>query len=172
MRVVVTFAVAATLAASAAMAEVGEGGPAPSPLLGDLKRELGGDDTPAPPELFRFELGRSCYVGETPTGDQTLLPRCYRPDENLMRRHIGEVREAAEAGSAYDQFVVGFVHWMGRRAPRDPVLALKWLSLAAENGLLAAQWAKEALADEMTPTEIAEAERLARAWREKRRQTE
>lgn len=133
-------------------------------LARTLDRPSGDEHIGRPVELFRFQLDRSCGPDEAAGEDEGGLPSCAPPAENLMRRHIGKVRKAAEAGSAYDQFILGFVYWMGRRAPRDPVRARMWLSLAAGNGHPAAQWARAALAREMTAAEIAEAERLARAW--------
>lgn len=169
MRIAVIVGVLASLLASAVSAD-GGGAAAPSPLDNDLERRSHNDRSESPAGLFHFRLDRSCSIGETPTGDKAWLPNCAAPAKDLMRRRISEVRESAEAGSAYDQFVLGFVHWMGRRAPYDPVRALMWFSLAADNGHKGAQRAKRALAREMSPAQIATAERMVRTWLARHRQ--
>jgi len=48
---------------------------------------------------------------------------------------------------------------------QDYVEAHKWLNLAASRGEAAAQAERDALAEKMTPPQVAEAQALARAWR-------
>jgi TPR repeat protein len=55
----------------------------------------------------------------------------------------------------------------GQGVPRDLTLAYMWLSLAAARGDAVASEHRGRLAAAMTPEQIAEAERLTRAWRPK-----
>ena len=80
-------------------------------------------------------------------------------------------RKAAEQGYAGGQYHLGLMYRKGRGVPQDRVQAHLWLSLAAE-GLIDA-YSKIAhrfikiVAAEMTPAQIAEAQRLAREWKPK-----
>ncbi len=47
----------------------------------------------------------------------------------------------------------------------DPIRAYVWYSLAAANGETRAGFTRDDLADQMTPAQIAEAERLAAEWK-------
>ena len=53
---------------------------------------------------------------------------------------------------------------------RDIVLAHRWFTLAAAQGFEEAQKAQNALDGEMTPAQIAEAQRLTREWMAKHQQ--
>ena len=82
-----------------------------------------------------------------------------------------ELQPLAEQGVAEAQYYLGLMYDLGRGVPRDRVQAHLWLSLAAE-GLIDA-YSKIAhrfikiVAAEMTPAQIAEAQRLAREWKPK-----
>ncbi len=49
--------------------------------------------------------------------------------------------------------------------PADVVKAYFWYSLAMSNGQRSAEWRRKEVAENMTPTEIAEAERLVGEWK-------
>jgi uncharacterized protein len=76
-------------------------------------------------------------------------------------------RKAAEQGYARAQFNLGFMYLGGDGVPQDYVLAHMWLNLAAARGDKGASEVRASLAKEMTPDQIAEAQKLAREWKPK-----
>ena len=74
------------------------------------------------------------------------------------------VRRAAEQGYAPAQADLGVLYWNGQGVPQDAVLAYMWLHLAAAQEPNAVE-ERDAAASQMTPDEIAEAQRLAREWK-------
>jgi TPR repeat protein len=70
-------------------------------------------------------------------------------------------RKAADQNYALAQSSLGPMYQLGRGVPHDEILALMWYHLAAAQG---DDYAKEAR-DELTPDQIAEAQRLAREWK-------
>jgi hypothetical protein len=114
-----------------------------------------------------FNLDWSCgYLYESPA--EAELSTCAPPAKDRMPKLITKVRRAAGRGSAYDQFVLGMAHWQGDRAPLDPVRALMWLNLAAEQTLEVAAHARDALRAQLSAGEVAAARRLADHWRQRR----
>lgn len=76
-------------------------------------------------------------------------------------------RLAAAQGNAKAQNNLGTLYAEGRGVPRDDVQAYMWFALsAAQNNPLAAD-NRNAVAAAMTPAQIAEAEKLVRAWKPK-----
>ncbi len=83
-------------------------------------------------------------------------------------------RLAAEQGNPYAQLLLGIMYWDGRGVPQDDVQAHMWFNLAAsrfsapevEKRDLAVK-NRDIIASRMTPTQLAEAERLAREWKPK-----
>ncbi|RMF75366.1 MAG: sel1 repeat family protein [Alphaproteobacteria bacterium] len=73
---------------------------------------------------------------------------------------------AAERGDAHALFALGLIHATGRLVEADPVAAHMWFNLAARCGLAEAAEERRLLAQEMTPAEVARAQRLAREWLE------
>jgi len=55
----------------------------------------------------------------------------------------------------------------GQGVPQDYVQAHMWVNLAATQGREDARKARDILAFQMTPAQIAEAQRLAREWKPK-----
>ena len=79
---------------------------------------------------------------------------------------------AAEQGDASSQYNIGFAYYKGQGVPRDYVEAYKWLSLAAthrsSSGLHdAAAATRDAVAQQMTPEQLASARQLLKAWHPK-----
>jgi len=77
-------------------------------------------------------------------------------------------RQAAEQGHADGQVSLGVIYADGRGVPQDVVEAHKWRNLAAsrasaENQTRYAEF-RDALAKEMTPAQIADAQQRASAW--------
>ena len=77
----------------------------------------------------------------------------------------GSVATAAAAGDADAQNALGTAYRRGDGVPRDLVLAHMWFSIASANGSDAARLTLGELENEMTPAQIAEAERRAQVCR-------
>jgi len=73
-------------------------------------------------------------------------------------------RLAAVQGHATAQFNLGILHGKGQGVLQDYVQAHMWASLAAAQNEKNATKFRDTLAKQMTPEQIAEAQRLAREW--------
>ena len=75
-------------------------------------------------------------------------------------------RKAAESGDKDGQFNLGRVYARGEGVTRDYVAAYMWASLAAaqESGKVA-KTVRDDLEKRMSPTQIAEAQKLSREWK-------
>jgi peptidoglycan hydrolase-like protein with peptidoglycan-binding domain len=78
---------------------------------------------------------------------------------------FGEFRALAEGGDGDAQYMLGYLYGVGRGTPQSYVDAHKWFNLAASRGRPGAVEARDDVARLMTPEQIAEAQRQARAWR-------
>ncbi len=107
----------------------------------------------------------------------------YAEGLSLQQDHAEAVqwfRMAAEQGNAGAQYNLGDMYGRGVFAPptgsfslgisQDIVQAQMWFILAATQGHKKAQIDQNGLAEEMTPDQIAEAQRMAREWRAKHQQ--
>ena len=79
-------------------------------------------------------------------------------------------REAADQGNTPAQAALGMMYYVGKGVPQDYVEAYKWCNLAAARAVDkemrdAATELRDALAGMMTPTQVAEAQKLAREWK-------
>ena len=75
------------------------------------------------------------------------------------------MRSAGEAPAAGDTFFeLGMMYSVGRSVPIDFVTAHKWFNLAAMRGSTDAIRLRREIADQMSESEIAQAQRAARAW--------
>ena len=83
-----------------------------------------------------------------------------RPDEALV-----QWQAAAGSGDRRAMLALGRLYLQGLGVLQDYVEAHKWLNLAASRGEAAAVAERDALAEKMTPAQVAEAQALARAWR-------
>jgi len=100
---------------------------------------------------------------------QTSLGGMYYNGQGVQRDYAEAtkwVRKAAERGYAPAQAYLGVMYWNGQGVPRDAVLAYMWLILAATQEPKA-EAERDMAASEMTPDEIAEAQRLAQGWKPK-----
>jgi TPR repeat protein len=91
----------------------------------------------------------------------------YAKGEGVPQDYAGAVkwyRLAAEQGYAEAQYNLGVMYGQGRGVPKDQILSFMWTILAASRGLDDARESWDQLAREMTPAQIAEAQRLAREW--------
>jgi class 3 adenylate cyclase len=97
----------------------------------------------------QYNLGKAYRDGAGVGADAALAARWFRI--------------AAEQGHARAQRHIGARYALGLGVPRNPIAALAWLTLAAGQGLAQAEEERRAARAGLTPTEIAEAERLARS---------
>jgi TPR repeat protein len=70
-------------------------------------------------------------------------------------------RKAAEQGYAMAQYILGAMYHYGEGVPKNSVTAYMWYNLAATNGLEKAVELRRSIEQEMTPAQIAEAQRLS-----------
>lgn len=77
---------------------------------------------------------------------------------------IGRGELAGEGGKCDALYNLGLMYSTGRGVDVDLVTAHKWFNLAAMKGSEAARMCRAELTVEMTPVEIAEAQRQAREW--------
>jgi hypothetical protein len=70
----------------------------------------------------------------------------------------------ARKGHAEALYNLGLAYSTGQAVDVDYVAAHKWFNLAALNGVSEARRWREEISAEMSPHEIAEAQRLAREW--------
>ena len=104
-------------------------------------------------------------------GNMYKIPRGFSQD---YAEALKWYRKAAEQGFAGAQNALGGMYLQGQGVPQDYVQAYMWSSLAASRhapGFMRSFALKnrERAAAKMTPAQIAEAQRLAREWMEKRR---
>ena len=76
--------------------------------------------------------------------------------------------KAAEQGNAGAQYTISVMYANGHGVAQDYVQACMWLKLAAKNDHEDAKYDLAVTEGKLTKEQIAEAERLAAAWLEKR----
>ncbi len=78
---------------------------------------------------------------------------------------IAEVHQAVrEVGHSEDLYKLGLIYSTGQGDQADIIQAHMWFNLAAARGSDAAKECRRELADQMTTSEIATAQKLAREW--------
>ena len=77
------------------------------------------------------------------------------------------IRKAAEQRDPNGQVSLGDMYRDGRGVPQDYIQALRWYNLGAANGAQRGAALRDALAKQMTPDQIAEAQKLAQEWKPK-----
>ena len=100
------------------------------------------------------------------TTAQVFLGASYAEGRGVLQDYVEAVawyRLAAEQGDARAQFSLGNMYAEGRGVPQDDVEAHMWLNLAASRSTRAVG-ARDAVAARLTPTDLREAQRLAREW--------
>ena len=84
---------------------------------------------------------------------------------------IEELRLAAEQGDPDAQAFLAFMYATGQGVPQDYVQAHKWINLAASRTTTEKagdhRLARDEVAEKMTASQVAEAQRLAREWQQK-----
>lgn len=81
---------------------------------------------------------------------------------NLLDTSTAEI--TPNAATADILFELGMMYCLGRDVLQDYVTAHKWFNLAALKGNEDAKIYRRELSLEMTPAQVAEAQRQARAW--------
>ena len=97
----------------------------------------------------QFNLGLAYLLGEG----------VHQDDEAAVKWQ----KLAAEQGHTRSQLVFGYLYSVGRGAPQDDVYAHMWSNIAASAGDQDAENRGDELTERMTPAQIAEAQKLARA---------
>lgn len=87
-------------------------------------------------------------------------------------RALMHFRFAANGGSAVAMAKLGLMYKLGDGVLQDFVRAYMWFNLAGARGYEHAAVFRDGVAKQMTPDQIAEAERLAREWKPKSEHTE
>ena len=104
---------------------------------------------------------------------QSILGRAYMRGEGGLVRDMGQflhwTQLAARQGERNAQGLLGRLYLEGVGVPQDYVRAHLWLNLAASRGLSKAAKQRDEVAEKMTPQQLAEAQKLASAWRPVRR---
>lgn len=80
-----------------------------------------------------------------------------------MLKNVNDFQRAAEKGQPTAQYELGLRYSTGKGVPLDYIEAHKWLNLAARS-VAEAKALRAELAHDMSPREIAEAQRQAREW--------
>ena len=80
--------------------------------------------------------------------------------------------QAAEQGHPQGQTALGMMLALGQSGDPDYVQATKWFTLAAGAGDDSAKQAQLELSKKMTPSEVAEGQKLAKAWQDKQARPE
>ena len=101
-------------------------------------------------------LGASFYLGLGVTQDYAEAAKWYK--------------KAAEQGDSGAQNILGAMYEKGKGMPKDYVEAYKWFSIAGESGNGYGRSYREKIGKQkMTHDQIAEAQRLAEEWVEKKK---
>lgn len=85
----------------------------------------------------------------------------------MARMQLDEIERgelAAQGGKCDALYNLGLMYSTGRGVEVDLVTAHKWFNLAAMQGSMDARTCRAELAAEMSPVEVAEAQRRAREW--------
>lgn len=83
-----------------------------------------------------------------------------RVDQEYLKRRMS----AADGGQPQALYDLGLLYSTGQGVELDYIVAHKWFNLAAMRGVRRARVDRAELARDMSPWEIAEAQRLAREW--------
>ena len=96
---------------------------------------------------------------------QSLIGLSYSTGEGVPKNDAEAVkwyRLAAAQGDSEAQSQLAFHYSLGRGVPRDDGRAHMWANLAAANGDVISATLRDLIAEEMTPKQLAEAQKLAR----------
>jgi len=100
---------------------------------------------------------------------QFLISNMYQLGEGVPqddKEAIKWYRKSAEQGHSGAQLLIGNMYEKGMGVLSDYVEAHKWFNIAGANGLEDGRKNRDILEKRMTPDQIAEAQKLAREWKE------
>jgi TPR repeat protein len=89
----------------------------------------------------------------------------YDNGEGVLEDHKEAVKWytlAAEQGLSAAQYTLGIMYGLGEGVIQDNVYAHMWSNIAASNGNETAKEYRDIIAKQMTPSQISEAQKLAR----------
>ena len=138
-------------------------------LLTGCTSVFGQDETPNPTQEQVRENIRKAEQGDAKA--QSVLGLTYSlglgvPQDS--QEAVKWYRRAAEQGYAHGQFSLGVMYYFAEGVPKDHVLSYKWFNLSAAQGNKNSAELRDVLATEMTPSQIAEAQRLAKEFKPKK----
>lgn len=119
--------------------------------------------TTADPEAAGVWMRRAAEAGLREA--QAELGRMLRDGTGMEANPVEGLtwlERAAERGSGVAQLNLGRMYRNGIGTPRDRTLAYKWFTLAAQNGFVDGISNRNAMAESMSPEEIAAGERLVK----------
>ena len=118
-----------------------------------------------------YATARQWYEKAAAQGDasgQNNLGYLYADGKGVPKdekKGVEWIRKAAEQRDGNGQASLGEMYRDGRGVPQDNVQAYMWFNLGAANGAKRGAALRDALAKQMTPDQIAEAQKLAREWK-------
>jgi len=89
----------------------------------------------------------------------------YYNEPQHYKKALKWYRKAANQGVTLGQARLGIMYYKGQGVPQDHVTAYMWLILASVGGSEHAVKNRDLLARSMTPSQIAEAQKMAREWK-------
>ena len=95
-------------------------------------------------------------------------PQFFISAQDKTTESLRALRAQAEQGGSDAQFNLGLMYYRGEGVPQDYVQAHMWYNLAGISGDAQSVKNRDFVAEIMTPSQIAEAQRLAREWKPKR----
>jgi TPR repeat protein len=121
---------------------------------------------------WQFVLGLFYFMGQqAPLNRVEFLNLLQRPRREGKphdpEQAVNWFQRAATHGYSEAQNVLGHLYAVGESVPQDYIQAHLWLNLSAAQGNQEARKARNALAEKLTPQQLAEAQRLAREWKPK-----
>jgi len=78
--------------------------------------------------------------------------------------YLSNRMQEAESGTAEALYDLGLLYSIGQGVDQDLIEAHKWFNLAVMRGMKSAQIDRAEVAHDMSNTEIASAQRMAREW--------
>jgi uncharacterized protein len=130
----------------------------------DAKEAYDRGDFPTAFRLFRSLADQGNAVAQQRVG------LMYESGQSVRRDYAEAVkwyRRAADQGSASAQWLLASMYEVGSGVPQDYVQAYMWCNLSAAQGFQLAKYRRAELERVMTPTQVAEAKKLAREWKPK-----
>lgn len=94
----------------------------------------------------------------------TVYLRLYEDMPQDDAEAVAWCRRAAEQRDSWAQFMLGLMYTDGQGVPQDHTLAHMWFIIAGLGGDKRAAGRRDRIAAQMTPAQIAKAQRLAREW--------